>query len=38
MSQDDPEKKPTSVVAEYGRIKESIINALDGKQIQPILI
>ena len=38
MSQDDPEKKPTSVVADYGRIKESIINALDGKQIQPILI
>lgn len=38
MSQDDPEKKPTSVVADYGRIKEAIINALDGKQIQPILI
>ncbi|HNX63598.1 MAG TPA: dipicolinate synthase subunit B [Oscillospiraceae bacterium] len=38
MSQDDPEKKPTSVVADYGRIKESIIYALDGKQIQPILI
>lgn len=38
MSQDDPEKKPTSVVADYGRIKESIINALSGKQIQPILI
>lgn len=38
MSQDDPEKKPTSVVANFGRIKEAIINALDGKQIQPILI
>ena len=38
MSQDDPEKKPTSVVADYGRIKEAIINALGGKQIQPILI
>ena len=38
MSQDDPEKKPTSVVADYNRIKEAIINALDGKQIQPILI
>ena len=38
MSQDDPEKKPTSVVADFSRLKETIINALDGKQIQPILI
>ncbi|NLK44261.1 MAG: dipicolinate synthase subunit B [Tissierellia bacterium] len=37
FSQDDPLKKPTSVIAHYHMIIPTIIEALKGKQIQPIL-
>lgn len=38
FGQDDPSKKPTSVVADFSKIPQTLIGALEGKQIQPILI
>lgn len=35
--QDDPEKKPASVVADFKLIEATIEEALKGRQIQPIL-
>ena len=36
--QDDPENKPSSMVARMSRIRETIIQALQGKQLQPVII
>ena len=36
ISQDDPEKKPMSLVAHFELIPETILFALNDKQIQPI--
>lgn len=36
--QDDPIQKPTSMVADFDRIPQTLTAALDGQQIQPILI
>ena len=38
FGQDDPEKKPTSMVADFSKIPDSLKLALQGKQIQPILM
>ncbi len=38
FGQDDPEKKPTSMVADFSAIPETIALALEGKQLQPILL
>lgn len=38
MKQDDPEKKPFSIVCDFDKTKETVEAALCGKQIQPILI
>ena len=38
FGQDDPNKKPTSMVADFARIPDALAMALDGKQIQPILL
>ena len=38
MRQDDCEKKPRSVVADFSRTHAAILSSLDGKQIQPIYI
>lgn len=35
--QDDPIGKPTSIVADFSKTAESLENALDGKQMQPML-
>ena len=35
--QDDPEKKPASLVSDYSKLRESIELAYQGHQIQPIL-
>ncbi len=35
--QDDPEKKPTSMVADFKKIPPTLEEALEGRQIQPIL-
>lgn len=37
FGQDDPQKKPTSMVAHFERIPESLTAALQGKQLQPLL-
>ena len=36
--QDDPQKKPTSIVADFSRIPQTLEAALEGRQIQPLLI
>lgn len=36
--QDDPEGKPTSLVADMGRVTETVAAALEGRQIQPLLL
>ena len=38
FGQDDPEKKPTSMVADFKKIPQALEAALEGKQIQPILL
>lgn len=37
FGQDDPEKKPTSLAADFGKINEAVAAALEGRQIQPVL-
>lgn len=36
--QDDPEKKPTSLIADFTLIPQTLTAALDGRQVQPILL
>ena len=38
LAQDDPAKKPTSLVCDFTKVKETIELALEGKQIQPVMI
>lgn len=38
FGQDDPKTKPTSMVADFSRIPQALEAALEGRQIQPILI
>ena len=38
FGQDDPEKKPTSMVANFERIPQALRAALAGQQLQPILL
>lgn len=38
FGQDDPEKKPTSMVADFKKIPPALLSALEGRQIQPILL
>jgi len=38
FGQDDPHKKPTSIVAHFDKIPDALVAAMDGKQLQPILI
>lgn len=38
FGQDDANSKPTSIVADFARIPQTLNLALEGKQIQPILI
>lgn len=38
FGQDDPIKKPTSMVADFSKIPEALAAALEGRQIQPILL
>lgn len=37
MSQDAPDKKPFSVVCDFDRAYETVVSALEGKQIEPII-
>ncbi len=36
--QDDPQGKPHSLVSDFGRIGESVQAALEGRQLQPLLL
>ena len=38
FGQDDPEVKPSSLVADFSRIGETVDAALQGRQIQPLLL
>lgn len=38
FGQDDPAQKPTSMVADFKMIPQALHSALEGKQIQPILL
>lgn len=38
FGQDDPAKKPTSMVADFTKIPQTLEEALTGQQIQPILL
>lgn len=38
FGQDDPFKKPKSLVSDMDFLKDTIIHAIDGKQIQPVII
>lgn len=38
FGQDDPEKKPTSMVADFTKLSQALEAALQGKQLQPILL
>lgn len=38
FTQDDPQSKPTSIVADFEKIPQSLSCALEGKQIQPLLL
>lgn len=36
--QDDPQGKPTSMIADFGKIPAAVEKAVQGQQIQPVLI
>ncbi|WP_053366217.1 dipicolinate synthase subunit B [Bacillus sp. FJAT-27245] len=38
FGQDDPVKKPNSMVARMGLLKETVESALEGVQLQPVLV
>ena len=38
FGQDDPDRKPTSIVADFSKLLPALNMTLDGKQIQPILL
>ena len=38
FGQDDPIKKPTSMVADFEKLPQALELALEGKQMQPLLI
>ena len=38
FGQDDPHNKPRSIIADFDKLNLTIISALNGVQLQPILI
>ena len=38
FGQDDPDGKPNSMVADFSQIPPTLLSALEGRQIQPILL
>ena len=38
FGQDNAEKKPTSLVADFSRLTETVDAALEGRQLQPVLL
>ncbi len=37
-NQDDPENKPTSIVADFSLTEKAMLSALKGKQLQPLIL
>ena len=38
MRQDDPKDKPNSIVADFTQLYDSMITALENRQIEPVII
>jgi len=38
FGQDDPEKKPCSLMADFSLIGDTVQAALEGRQLQPVLL
>lgn len=38
FGQDDPEKKPASLVADFSQVPDAALAALEGRQLQPLLL
>jgi dipicolinate synthase subunit B len=38
FGQDDPLRKPTSLVADFTRLEETVAQAMEGRQLQPVLL
>ncbi len=38
LRQDDPEKKPTSLVSNWSMLERSLASAIEGKQIHPLIV
>ena len=38
FGQDDPVRKPTSIVADFKKIPQALEAALEGRQLQPVLL
>ena len=38
MRQDDPQNKPASLVADFSRIPQTVAAAMEGRQLQPVLL
>lgn len=38
FGQDDPGKKPTSMVADFSKLPQALEEALEGRQLQPLLV
>lgn len=38
FGQDDPDQKPNSLVARMGATRDTILAALEGRQVQPVLV
>ena len=38
FGQDDPFAKPTSLIADFSKIPQAVLSALDNKQLQPMLL
>ena len=38
FGQDDPEGKPNSLAADFSRIEDAVAAALEGRQVQPLLL
>ena len=38
FGQDDPQNKPTSMVADFSQLMPALEAALEGRQLQPILL
>ena len=38
FGQDDPVRKPTSIVADFKKVPQALEAALEGRQLQPVLL